>query len=198
MDGAFVSTKSFPPVELNHLKTSLPFELHLMVQDPAQLISLIENPALKQVIFHYELDIDRVALGRQLHERGISAGLAIRPDTEISSFRNSADMFDTLLLLTVDPCCYGNPLKPEVLRKVELSRGLFPEKAIAVDGGVSLENLEFFYQSGVDYVCVGSRIFLDGVSDKDPSKRSPTDNYRAFVQKVHELELKNPKPSKRT
>lgn len=198
MDGVFVPAKSFPQDELNRLKTSLPFELHLMVQDPGQVISRIENPALRKVIFHYEADTDKVVLSRQLHERGISAGLAIKPDTEIRSFRSSADAVDTLLFLTVDPCCYGNPFKPAVLKKIELSRRLFPEKAIAVDGGVSLENLESFYRLGVDYVCVGSRIFLDGVSDKGPPKRIPAENYRSFVEKMHELELKAHASSRET
>jgi pentose-5-phosphate-3-epimerase len=48
-----------------------------------------------------------------------------------------------------------------------------------VDGGISTDNLGLFVNAGVDYVCVGSRIFLGG---------SPAENYRTFIQRLSQLE----------
>lgn len=192
MDGSFVPTKSFPYGELYTLATSLSFELHLMVQNPGSIIACMENPSLKKVIFHQETDGDKSSIINQLKERGILAGLAIKPETEISAFKELADHVDTLLFLTVDPCCYGNPFRPEVLKKVELSRELFPGKSIAVDGGVSLENIGYFYQIGVDYVCVGSRIFLNAADGGFPGT-VPAESYFAFVKKVEEVKSREPR-----
>lgn len=178
MDGDFVPTRSFPPESLNSVSTALSFEIHLMVRDPIEVVSRLSHPALKKAIFHCESDGDHSATIETIRERGLSVGLAVKPGTGIEQFRESAGQVDTLLFLTVDPCCYGNPFKPEVLDKVVEARKIFPNKTIAVDGAVSLENLDLFLKSGIDYVCVGSRIFLQG---------DPAENYRHFVKKLKGL-----------
>ncbi len=178
MDGAFVETMSFPLEKINPVVTSLKYEVHLMVNDPMSFISRIEHPGLKRVIFHFEAG-GNPGLIRKIRERGLAPGLAIKPETGLDDFRSIAEQVDTLLFLTVDPCCYGHPFKPEVLKKVSEARKAFADKIIAADGGVSLDNLEMFFNAGVDYVCVGSRIFLNG---------DPGENYRRFNEKLRELE----------
>jgi ribulose-phosphate 3-epimerase len=179
MDGEFVPTRSFPPEKLNTLNSPIPFEIHLMVRDPSAVMERVENVSIKKVLFHFESDVDHMGLIGRLRQRGLGAGLAVKPETGLEEFRDVAVHADTLMFLTVDPCCYGNPFRPEVLGKVAEARRLFPGKTISVDGGVSLDNLRSFMDIGVDYVCVGSRIFLNG---------SPEENYRLFLEKVDELQ----------
>jgi ribulose-phosphate 3-epimerase len=178
MDGVFVPTQSFPSENINSLKTSLSFEVHLMVKHPAAYFSHIDTPHLKKVIFHVESEVKHKELIQNIHERGFKAGLAINPETGIETFKHLADDIDTLMFLTVDPCCYGNPYKPEVIKKISKARQIFKEKVIGVDGGASLGNLKSFFNIGVDYVCVGSRIFLKG---------NPEENYRLFTKRAAEL-----------
>ena len=183
MDGAFVPTRSFPIEDLKSLQSKVPFELHLMVNNPRTYIEAVSDPNLRQVIFHFEAKVpDQLNLMQFLKQRSIKAGLAIKPDTNLEQFQKTAERADTILFLTVDPGRYGSPYKPEVLKKIAKTRNLFPGKQIAVDGGVSLNNLNDFLRIGVDYVCVGSRIFLKG---------EPKENYRQFVKKVDELERKD-------
>ena len=179
MDGIFVNSKSFPPERINAASTSLAFEAHLMVEDPRDYLNRIDNRALRKVIFHFEAKGDHAAVVTAIRRRGLGAGMAIKPGTEIREFREMARQVDTLLFLTVDPGRYGSPFKPEVQKKVEETRSIFPDKVIGVDGGVSLDNLQMFYTIGVDYVCVGSRIFLHGRS---------RDNYRLFLARLSEFE----------
>lgn len=182
MDGLFVPTKSFPIEQLSGLETSVPFELHLMVNDPPAYLNGIEHPLLKQVIFHFEAKTsDPVDFIRLLKQRSCKAGLAVKPDTTIEQFRKTAEHADTIIFLTVDPGRYGSPFKPEVLNKIAKTRDLFPGKTIAVDGGVSLDNLNDFLKIGIDYVCIGSRIFVKG---------EPKKNYQQFVKKLQDLERK--------
>ncbi len=183
MDGIFVSTRSFPPESLKDMKTSIPFEVHLMVNDPWEYLAKLKHPLLKQVIFHFESKLkDRLDFIHALKQKSLKAGLAVKPDTGIDQFQKTAEQVDTVVFLTVDPGRYGSPFKPEVLKKIAKTRDLFPGKTIAVDGGVSLGNLADFMKIGVDYVCVGSRIFMKG---------DPKENYRQFVKKVDELERKD-------
>jgi len=179
MDGIFVPTMSFPVEVLPGVKTSLFFEVHLMVQDPFSTFPSLRNKNLKRVIFHHEAKVDHRKLIGMIRNHGIETGLAIKPETRIEEFRNLVQHLDALLFLTVDPCCYGNPFKPEVLEKILDARMLFPRTIIGADGGVSLENLPSFFRLGVDYVSVGSRVFLEG---------NPGENYRRFVIKAKELE----------
>lgn len=179
MDGIFVSSLSFPEEAINDMVTSLHFEVHLMVKDPSEFMSRIDNQHLKKVLFHFESDVEHLIFINQMKQRGIAAGIAIKPETEIEEFRVIGEKVDTLLFLTVDPCCYGSPFKPGVLEKIGKARQIFKEKTIAADGGVSLDNLKSFLDVGVDYVCIGSRIFLSG----DPEK-----NYSLFMKTLAELE----------
>jgi len=178
MDGFFVPTRSFPEEKINSVETSLSFELHLMVKHPAAFMSKIRNPSLKKVIFHFESEVKYFDFINQLHERQITPGLAINPATIKNQFLDLVQYVDTLLFLTVTPGKYGSPFQPEVIDKIAESRKIFPEKTIAVDGGVSLDNLKTFIDIGVDYVCVGSRIFQ---SD------NPGKSYKTFTDKVAEL-----------
>ncbi len=179
MDGIFVGSTSFPVEMLNSLSTTLRFEVHLMVKDPLFFLTRIFHPGLQKVIFHSESAGDPEEVIDRIRRRGLVPGLAVRPETGVDSFRKKAEACDTLLFLTVDPGYYGSPFRPEVLGKVTEARKTFPRKVIGVDGGVALDTLRLFHEAGVDYACVGSRIFLHG---------NPKENYQSFLQQAYELE----------
>ncbi len=179
MDGRFVPTRSIPPSAISSLATSLSFEVHLMFRDPASAIAEIGHPGLKKVIFHMESDGSHSAIVSQLRDRRIGVGLAVNPGTGIERIGELAGDGDTILFMTVDPGRYGSPFKREVVEKVAAARRLLSGKIIAVDGGISLDNLALFVDAGVDYACVGSRIFLGG---------SPSENYRNFMHRLNRLE----------
>ena len=181
MDGFFVPTRSFPEEKINSVETSLSFELHLMVKHPAAFMSRIHNQHIKKVIFHFESSVKHLDFITHLKRLGIAPGLALNPDTTISQIRELCQHVDTLLFLTVTPGKYGSPFRPEVIDKIAGSRKAFPDKTLAVDGGVSLDNLKTFLDIGVDYVCVGSRIFLND---------NPGKSYNTFTKKLAELEIK--------
>jgi ribulose-phosphate 3-epimerase len=179
MDGIFVPSLSFPGEKLKSIKTSIDFEIHLMVKHPAAYMSNISNPQLKKVIFHFESDVKHLDFIEQMKKRGIDIGMAIKPETEIREWQGMAELVDSLLFLTVDPGAYGSPFKSEVMEKIRQARHMFKDKILSADGGVSLENLKLFLEAGLDYVCVGSRIFLKG---------NPGENYDMFVRELAELE----------
>jgi len=180
MDGIFVPSLSFPRDKLNNIETSLSFEIHLMVKHPFAYMSRIFNPRLKKVIFHFESDVKHLDFIEQMKKRGLDVGMAVKPETEVEAFKEAAQNVHSLMFLTVDPCCYGSPFKPEVMEKIRKARQMFKEKILSADGGVSMENLNMFLEAGLDFVCVGSRIFLKG---------DPKENYRMFIKKLSEMEV---------
>jgi len=66
-----------------------------------------------------------------------------------------------------------------VLEKIQETRSRFNDTLIAADGGVSLSNLQLFLDAGVDYACVGSRIFRGD---------NPGENYSQFLRRLEEIE----------
>jgi ribulose-phosphate 3-epimerase len=180
MDGSFVPDKSFPEEKINIIQTSLYFEIHLMVKNPSSYMSRISNPKLKKVIFHIESEVKHLDFIKQLIGKGIFPGLAVNPETALTQFYELAQHVHTLMFMTVNPGKYGSPFRQDVVDKVAEARKKFPNKIISVDGGISLDNLKLFHDIGVDYVCVGSRIFLND----DPAK-----SYRTFINKIAEMEI---------
>lgn len=178
MDGIFVPSRSVPASIINDLATSVDFELHLMVKHPSSYMSAVKHPRMKRVIYHVESEVKHDSFVRQLTEQGIVPGIAIKPETPLTHFQNLVDGVGTLMFMTVDPGFYGSPFKASVIEKIGETRARFPDVLIGVDGGVSLDNLHLFLDAGVDYVCVGSRIFRGD---------DPGENYRSFVKRVEDL-----------
>ena len=186
MDGEFVPARSFPAEAIKTLQGKIPFEVHLMVANPWDYLDRMDNLNLRQVFFHFEAKTTNpLNLIAALKQKSIKAGLAIKPGTDLDEFRELTQVADALLFLTVDPGNYGSPFKPEVLNKIARTRHLFPDKTIAVDGGVSLDNLREFLELGIDYACIGSRIFLKG---------NPEENYKQFIRKLNELDTRPSSP----
>jgi ribulose-phosphate 3-epimerase len=152
-----------------------------MAQDPFDVMNRINHKGLKKIIFHFEAKVDHSEMIKRIRDTGLTSGMAVNPETEteIDKIKDIAKNVDTLLFLTVDPGRYGSPFRPEVLKKIQKAKNIFKNTVIAADGGISLDNLNTLYDLEVDYVCVGSRIFLHG---------NPVDNYHRFIERLREIE----------
>lgn len=178
MDGIFVPSRSFSVPALNRLNTALDFEIHLMVKHPSAFMIQVRHRHVRKVLYHVESRVEHRDFIDQMNNRGMRTGIAVKPETPVEFFQNLVRFVDSILFMTVDPGYYGSPFKPEVLEKIKNTRDRFPDVLIGVDGGVSLDNLNLFVDAGVDYVCVGSRIFQGG---------DPGENYRKFLRNVEEI-----------
>jgi len=178
MDGFFVPSRSFPVPALNRLTTTLDFEIHLMVKHPSAFMIQVHHPNARKVIYHVESSVEHLDFIGQMKHRGIGTGLAVKPETPVKEFQGLIQNVDSLLFMTVDPGYYGSPFKADVLNTITMTRSLFPDLIIGADGGVSLDNLHLFIDAGVDYVCVGSRIFQHG---------DPPENYKGFLRRIADI-----------
>ena len=90
----------------------------------------------------------------------MKVGLAVNPETPLTTTLSLADSVDSVLFLTVHPGFYGAKFLPEVLDKVVELRARKPNLEIGVDGGIKEGNIAEVARLGVDYICVGSAIFV--------------------------------------
>ncbi len=160
MDGRFVPSSSIGCEDIAALSTKLNWEVHLMVQQPGKYLECFQKAGAKKVIFHFEstpLPEDIISQARRL---GLSVGLAINPDTSISAILPLVDEVDCVLFLTVHPGFYGSQFVTSVMDKMAQFHSTMPHVKIGVDGGIKGNNIARIAQIGVDFICVGSAIFL--------------------------------------
>ena len=177
MDGFFVPSKSISLEALIGVKILLDIEAHLMVKEPNSYLASLKSVGTKKVIFHFEADTDPENVIYNIKDLGMEAGLAINPKTTISEFQSLISHVDSFLFLSVDPGFYGSPFIPGVLDEIRRFRAQFPSAFIGIDGGISLDNIKKVKAAGVDYACVGSRIFL---------QPDPKESYKAFLRSINE------------
>jgi ribulose-phosphate 3-epimerase len=175
MDGLFVPSKSVSPKDMEGVKTSVACEAHLMVQEPELYFRDLEIFGFRRIIFHGEADGDTRTLTQRIREHGIEAGIAANPETDISSLDGLISELDCILFLSVKPGFYGSPFIPSVLDKIRKCRERYPSIVIGIDGGVAPDNISQIKSVGVDYACVGSRIFLSA---------DPAGSYREFQERA--------------
>ncbi|MEE9366560.1 MAG: ribulose-phosphate 3-epimerase [Dehalococcoidales bacterium] len=175
MDGHFVPSRSVTWEQVAGLSINLKWEAHLMVAHPEKYLESFKQAGAGKIIFHHETTDSPHEVIHQIRNLGIEAGLAINPETPVSAMAPCIREVDSVLLLTVTPGFYGSKFIPEVLDKVAGLRNIQPGIEIGVDGGVKENNIGEIAGVGVDYICVGSAVFL---------QPDPAESYRRLQSLV--------------
>jgi len=160
MDGRFVPSCSVTSEHFSGLEMNFGWEVHLMVEHPEEYIRGFAEAGAERIIFHYEATPSPEEVIAKVKELNLKVGLALNPETPVSSVVHLIGGLDSILFLSVHPGFYGQKFLPEVLDKVKELRRLYPEFEIGIDGGIKENNITLVAGSGVDYICVGSAILL--------------------------------------
>ncbi len=160
MDGNFVPTRSVTCEDIAALNTKLMWEAHLMVTDPGSYLDCFKRAGAGKIVFHYEASSHPNEVISAARSFGLKVGLALNPETLVSSILPLCSEVDSVLLLSVHPGFYGQGFLPEVLDKVTELRRMQPLLEIGIDGGAKENNIIRIASSGVDAIYVGSAIFL--------------------------------------
>ena len=171
MDAHFVPNMPLGLVTLEQLRplTTLPFDVHLMVEDNDFFVKQLLEIGVEQISVHAEsaTHLDRtLAL---IKAGGAKAGVALNPATPVSALDYSLEQLDFVLLMTVNPGFAGQKMVGSALRKIADCRAYLdahaPSVTIMVDGNVSFENIPNMVAAGADsLVCGTSSVFRKGQS----------------------------------
>jgi len=165
MDNHFVPnlTIGLPVVESLRKATTLPFDVHLMIEAPQRWAPGYAEAGAYNVTFHVEAADDPVALARTLRAAGAKAGLAIDRDTPVEPYLELLPEFDTLLVMTIKAGFGGQAFLPEMLAKVRTARRHVAaghlELRIEVDGGVAADTIEQAAAAGADAFVAGTAVY---------------------------------------
>lgn len=170
MDGHFVPNITFGHQLVAALreKTSLPLNVHLMVDNPAKMIPLFLEAGADWLSFHLEASPHVHRDLAIIKEAGRKAGLALNPATPAELLSEVLEDLDFVVIMTVNPGWGGQKLIPATKSKIQRLSRLIAEKnlptLIAVDGGVKLDNLASLFEQGMNIAICGSSVY----GAKDP------------------------------
>ncbi len=165
MDGHFVPNISFGSYVMKSLlgKTKLPFDVHLMIENPDQYLEDFATENTEIITVHAEACTHLHRSIQHIKSLGIRAGVSLNPATPVSALDAVIEDLDVVLIMSVNPGFGGQEFIPYSLQKIrelkERKNKRNPNLEISVDGGITLENIKTVTDAGVELVVAGSTVF---------------------------------------
>jgi ribulose-phosphate 3-epimerase len=195
MDGHFVDNITFGPDIVAGFRrlTTLPLDVHLMISEPSRYIHRFIEAGPETITFHVEVpegsDLHDSTL-RAIKDAGLGAGLAVSPETPVTSVRPFLDLIDIIMIMTVEPGWGGQGFLPDAAAKIGEARALLDEAGgkglVHVDGGVNHDTAAIVGGHGVDVCIVGSALFQRG---RDTAEEVTSVRDRALAGRASGAEL---------
>ena len=165
MDGHFVPNLTFGAGMIEAVKrsTSLPIDVHLMVERPEFYIAPFADAGADLFTFHPETTAHVQRQLDQVRSCGMRAGLALNPGTPVDHAAEVVDDLDLLLIMTVNPGFAAQHYVPASTDKIRRARRMLDDGRSAarleVDGGITCDTIREACQAGADTFVAGSAVF---------------------------------------
>jgi len=180
MDGHFVPNITIGPAVVEAVKnaTSLPLDVHLMIEQPDRYLKDFITAGADYVTVHYEASVHLHRTVQMIRELGVKAGVSLNPATSVWALEHILPDIDYVLLMSVNPGFGGQSYIPQTTDKIKILKNMLGEKGIPalieVDGGVKLDNTAEVVSAGADILVMGSAFFHSG-------------DYGEFVKKFRKI-----------
>ncbi len=163
MDGKFVKNTTFNHtfVEKVRDKTDLLLDVHLMVENPDDVILDYINAGADILTVHFEACRNIEKTLKTIRDNGCLAGVSISPKTEVSEIEHLVvnGLVDLVLVMSVEPGACGQQFIPETALKVSELRDMDKSVEIEVDGGINVKNAKMLRKLGATILVSGATIF---------------------------------------
>lgn len=165
MDGTFVPQITFGHEMCRALRrhTSLPIDVHLMVEHPETCIEQFKDAGADIVTFHTEADRHAHRTLQRIHAAGMKGGIVLNPSTPAEAVRYVLPECDMVLLMGVNPGAGGQAFIQSVLHKIraikQMAREMGVDPDIEIDGGINPEVGKLCVEAGANVLVAGSSVF---------------------------------------
>jgi ribulose-phosphate 3-epimerase len=166
MDGHFVPNLTLGPAiaAAARRSTSLPLDVHLMVETPGRVVEMFAQTGVDSLTVHVEATPHLHRTVQRIRELGLRAGVAINPATPIASVTEILPFVDLVLVMTVNPGFGGQSFIPTMNAKIARLRALLAEQGLSgvdveVDGGIDAQTARAVVQAGATVLVAGSAVF---------------------------------------
>ncbi len=179
MDGHFVPNITIGPLVVQGLRklTSLPLDVHLMIENPERYIEAFALAGADWITVHAETCPRLKTTIKKIRGLNVRPGVVLKPATSLKILHPVLDDLDLVLIMSVNPGFGGQSFIPSTLKKIERLRKMVdqhrPSLEIEVDGGVKIDNIRDVSAAGGDIFVVGTGIFK-------------TENYEETIKKLRE------------
>lgn len=179
MDGHFVRNITIGPLVVSGLRklTSLPLDVHLMIEHPGRYIEAFAEAGSNWITVHVEVCHRLREMVKKIRQLGVRPGVVLNPSTSLKALYPILEEIDLVLLMSVNPGFAGQAFIPSVLKKIEKLRKLIDSNRylleIEVDGGIKFDNIQEVSRAGGDIFVLGTGIFK-------------TKDYRETIQKIRQ------------
>ena len=171
MDGHFVPNLTFGPPVIRALRphSTLPFDVHLMIESPERSIDAYREAGADSITIHAEACTHLHRTLSQIRECGARAGVSLNPHTSLSTIEEILGDVDLILLMSVNPGFGGQKFMPEVLVKVKELKEIQESKNLSfdieIDGGINFDNSKDAIEAGANILVSGTTIFKSNNGD---------------------------------
>ncbi len=165
MDGHFVPNITIGPDVVKAISevTSLPLDVHLMIEEPGRYLENFVKAGAKWLGVHAEACVHLHRVIQTIKELGANAVVALNPASPLSMVEMVLPDVDMVLLMTVNPGFGGQVFIRNIFPKIRQCRRMIDEAGLSallqVDGGVNAETGQELAQAGVDVFVAGSAVF---------------------------------------
>lgn len=172
MDGHFVPNITFGPGLVASLrkKVNLPFEIHLMVDNPQEWINPFVDAGADFITVHAETSLHLERLVAITKEKGPKVGIALNPATSLQELEYVISEVDLVLAMTVNPGFGSQNLLSSVIPKIKDLREIVEERRLSleieVDGGINQDTAARVIEAGASILVAGTAVF----NASDPEK----------------------------
>ena len=179
MDGHFVPNITIGPSVVTGLRklTSLPLDVHLMIEKPERYIEAFAQAGSTWITFHAEVCPRLGQMIKKVRQLKVRPGVVLNPSTPLKTLYPVVDAIDLVLLMSVHPGFGGQSFIPSTLKKIERLRRIIDQNhyplEIEVDGGIKAENIGEVSRAGGDIFVLGTGIFK-------------TKDYRGTIRKLRQ------------
>jgi len=159
MDGHFVPNITICPPVVRCIKTRLPLDCHLMIDNPAMYIDDFVKAGAASITVHQEACVNLHRVIQQIKTAGVKAAASINPATPLVMIEDVLSDVDMVLIMSVNPGFGGQEFIEGVLDKIAELRQKMPDLDIQVDGGINSQTAQLVKKAGANILVSGSYIF---------------------------------------
>jgi ribulose-phosphate 3-epimerase len=165
MDGHFVPNITIGPLVVAGLKklTSLPLDVHLMIENPERYVEAFAQAGSTWITVHAEVCPRLSQITKKIRKLNVRPGVVINPATSLKVLHPVLDEIDLVLLMSVNPGFGGQSFILSTLKKIERLKKMADQNhyvlEIEVDGGIKVENIGEVSRAGGNVFVLGTGIF---------------------------------------
>ena len=184
MDGHFVPNITIGPLIVEAIRpiTTLPLDVHLMIENPDQYIEAFAKAGADYITVHVEACRHLHRTIQLIHSYGVKPGVVLNPHTPVETIQHILEDIDLVLFMTVNPGFGGQKFISSVLPKVKQLSGIIQERnlpiEIEIDGGVNPDTIGSCVEAGATVFVAGSAIY------NQANRKDAISNIRIAGEKV--------------